>query len=217
MTPTELRTHTLLRRLIYLLARIEAEFFHVHPDIKTNGNVISLALTSILNESVNLIEHAIDPPFFPTLRSWSEGQEWSWNDIEIRFTWWPVCEAVRPFSVNAKDEIAIAGRDANNNVKHTGSLASLKDTLGSCAAAWFIVLERAREARVFLGDDEVSLLFRIFDCYHLLTSMSAGYGTKICRPVVNMLAYPTIRGESEVGVAKEAYNTRLTRVQGKTG
>lgn len=161
------------------------------------------------------MEHAIAPSFFPSLLKWGTEQDWKWNDVEVRFTWWPVCEAIRPFSINAENKIEIAGRNANNEAKHSGGLACLRDTLSSCAAAWFIVLERAREARVFLEGDEVSGLFKTFDCYNLLTSQQGSYGTMICRPMASMLAYPSTRGESEVEIAKEAHDVRLSRARQK--
>lgn len=212
MNAEESAVHMLIARLRYLLERFENEFFHVHPDLIMNGHVKSLALSSILNEALNLHE-AILPGkerFFPELKKWGEKQDWKWNEVVIRFTWWPICENLHPFGL--KDSmVIIKGRDANNSVKHGGDLANLEDTMNACAAAWFLVLEKAREAKVFIGQSEMSQIFKIFDCYNFIDTCDSGYGYAISRPVFNKVCYPSVRGHSEIEEAKEAYEERYLK------
>ena len=209
----------LLARLRYLLTRFEDEFFHIQPDLGMNRSVKSIALSSILNEALNLQEAAIlgDGKYFDRLKMWGKDQDWEWNDITIRFTWWPVCEMLQPFQIDSSnnDKLSIIGRDANNNVKHYGDLASLGDVMHACAAAWFFVVERAREAKIFLGSSEMNQLFRIYDCYELINSRpdSSGSGYIICRPTPNIVSYPVVRGHSEVPIAEAAFESRLAKAK----
>lgn len=64
MNESESRAHSLLARLRYLMMRLEGEFFHVQPDLDSNGKVTSLALCSILNEAVNLQESVFPAHFW---------------------------------------------------------------------------------------------------------------------------------------------------------
>ncbi len=214
MNDQEAYAHTLITRLIYLLERFEKEFFHVHPDLKQNCQVKSLALSSILNEALNLHEATFpgksNRDYFKNLVTWGNHQDWNWNDVAIRFTWWPVCETIKPFCFDAKG-LAIRGREANNRIKHHGDMATFEDTLNACAAAWFLVLEKARETKVFIGESELQKTFKIFDCYDLIDSLDHGYGHMICRPLINKVCYPAVRGQSEIEDAKQAFEQRMTR------
>ncbi len=191
--------------------RLEAEFFHLQPDLQVNGNAVSLALSSVLNEAVNLQEAAFQSPFFKTIKAWQLQQTWSWNDVVIRFTWWPVCTQLEPFALSPDGDLTIAGRGANNAVKHTGALATLRDTISAVAAAWFLVLERAREACIFLDPNDGRQLTRIFDCFELVDIHDTEFGQSVDRPLMNRVEYPAIRGKSEIDAAKEAFARRLDR------
>jgi hypothetical protein len=210
MNEHESGAHSLLARLRYLLMRLEGEFFHVQPDLDSNGKVTSLALCSILNEAVNLQETVFPDHFWDSLKAWGLAQTWEWNDVEIRFTWWPVCATLRPFQYSLEGTLAIGGREANNAVKHHGALATLNDAVQGCAATWFLVMERAREVEVFLGDSDGDRLFSIFDCYDLIDSRGSGYGHIICRPLPSQVSYPRVRGPSEVPLAKAAFERRYS-------
>lgn len=210
MNETEKSVHILVRRLNYLLERLEAEFFHVHPSLEENGKTTSLALTSILNEALNLHEAAFHSGnFWPEITKWGSSQEWEWEEIQVRFTYWPVLEVVNPFSVDSNGKLKISGRAENNSTKHQGKLASLESVLFACAAAWFIVLEKAREAEVFLGASEVDGLMKLFDCYDLINVSESVYGLKVSRSLFNRVEYPAVRGSSEIPLAKEAFEKRL--------
>jgi hypothetical protein len=87
-------------------------------------------------------------------------------------------------------------------------LATLNDAVQASAATWFLVMERAREVGVFLGDSDGERLFKIFDCYDLLDSRGCGYGDIICRPLPNLVSYPCVRGPSEIPLAQAAYEQR---------
>jgi len=208
MNESESRAHSLLARLRYLMMRLEGEFFHVQPDLDSNGKVTSLALCSILNEAVNLQESVFPAHFWRSINAWGLAQTWDWNDVEIRFTWWPVCATLRPFQYSREGTLTIGGRQTNNSVKHHGALATLNDAVQACAASRFLVMERAREVGVFLGDSDGERLFKIFDCYDLLDSRGCGYGDIICRPLPNQVSYPGVRGPSEIPLAQAAYEQR---------
>ncbi|MDF2183161.1 hypothetical protein [Neptuniibacter sp. CAU 1671] len=210
MNDTEKSAHILVRRLNYLLERLEAEFFHIHPNLEENGKTTSLALTSILNEALNLHEAAFHSgEFWPEITEWGNGQDWKWEKIKVRFTYWPVLVVINPFSVDLKGKINISGRAENNSTKHQGELASLESALFACAAAWFIVLEKAREAEVFLGTSEADDLMKLFDCYDLINISQSAYGLKISRPLANRVEYPAVRGSSEIPLAKDAFEKRI--------
>lgn len=214
MNDCEAYAHFLVNRLVFLLARFENEFFHIQPDVKINGQVKSLALSSILNEALNLHEATFpgDGNFFHKLREWGKTQDWKWNEIVIRFTWWPVCEPLQPFVFN-EEKLVIKGREANNRIKHHGELATFEDTLNACSAAWFLVLEKAREAEIFIGPSEGEKIFKLFDCYDLLEVMDVYFGNAIKRPLINRVSYPSIRGKSETEEAKAAFEARLQKRQ----
>ena len=206
MNEKEHTAHQLLTRLRYLLERLEGEFFHLQPDLEKNGSATSLALSSILNEAVNLQEMVFanemapnNASFWSSIKSWSSHQDWAWEDVEVRFTWWPICTTLKPFSYS-DNQLRVAGRDANNSVKHHGELATLQDTITACGATWFLVLEKAREAEVFVYEREVLTLY---DCYHLIEIRAHLYGHVIARPS-NRLTYLGIRGKSEIPLAKAA-------------
>lgn len=209
MNQIETSAHHLLARLKYLLARLEGEFFHLQPDLNANGDATSLALCSILNEAANIQEAAFDGDFLPTLKAWGLQQTWDWNSVEVRFTWWPVCEVIQPFSQNADGVLTVAGRAANNEVKHQGKLANLRNTIGATAATWFLVMERVREAGVFLAGHDHERLFALFDCFDLLDTRVTSYGEAIGRPLSNRVEYPRVRGASEIDLANDAYKRRL--------
>lgn len=214
MNDQELRSHLLVGRLKYLLARLEGEFFHIQPDLPTNGTATSVALSSILNEAVNLVEAVFPGPpgtFWTAIQDWASRQEWTWDEVVIRFTWFPVCEDIRPFRVDAGGRLTIEGRAANNAVKHDGRLASLADTLTACAAAWFLVLETAREARIILDPSDVDRVMRIFDLFDLLTIANTSHGPEVRRPMVSLVEYPIVRGQSEISIATAAFETRYDK------
>ena len=209
MNESESEAHRLIARLKYLLMRFEGEFFHVHPDLGSNGSVTSLALSSILNEAVNLQEMAFPgPSFWDAVKEWGRAQTWVWNTVEVRFTWWPVCEILHPFQLSPPDTLCIAGREANNSVKHNGAFATLTDAVKACAATWFLILERARESEIFLPASDMDHLMRLFDCYDLIDSRRYSYGHTICRPVPSLVSYPIIRGPSEIESAEAAFQRR---------
>src|SRR5690554_57759 len=141
MNDAEHKAHLILRRLEYLLTRLDGEFFHLHPDVEKNGSTTSLALSSILNEAVNIQESIFPGNFFTNIKDWNQEQDWHWNDVNVRFTWWPVCIELQPFRLNEVGTLWIGGRDANNRIKHDGELAILKETIEACAATWFLALE----------------------------------------------------------------------------
>lgn len=219
MTDDELHAHRLFERLRYLLHRLEAEFFHIHPDLDTNGDTTSLVLSSILNEAVNLQEAALiknEERFFTTLKKWANAQCWNWSDVEIRFTWGSVCKPLSPFKLNGK-QLIIAGRDANNQVKHGGSLARLTDVITACAATWFLVLERIREVGIFIGEEQANQVVSLFDCYDWISIRSNSWGAlTIDRPVTFLLSYPYVRGPSEIPLAERAFETRAKRARSKS-
>ncbi len=209
MNESESAAHRLVVRLKYLLMRLEGEFFHVHPDLTVNGATTSLALSSILNEAVNIHEMCFPgDSFWDAIKTWGRSQTWEWNEVEIRFTWWPVCANRRPFRHGAPDALTIAGRDPNNAVKHDGILTTLNDAVDACAATWFLVLEKAREAEIFLSTAHIEQLMSLFDCYELLDSRGNGFGNIICRPLPSWVSYPNVRGPSEVPHAKDAFDRR---------
>ena len=209
MNNKEKSVHILIRRLNYLLKRLENEFFHVHPSLEENRQTTSLAFTSILNEAANLHEAAFySREFWSEITKWGGSQEWKWEEIKVRFTYWPVLEVLKPFSFDTNDKLKIAGRDENNATKHQGKLASFEDALNACAAAWFIVLEKAREEEVFLGANEVDDLMKLFDCYDLISFRESAYGFKVSSPIANKIEYPALRGSSEIPEAKEAFQNR---------
>ena len=211
MNERESSAHHLLGRLKYLMARLEGEFFHVHPDLETNGSTTSLAFSSILNEALNLHEASFSGnDFWPAIKAWGESQTWNWNEVKIRFTHWPVLRELNPFKVDSQGHLTISGRAENNSVKHHGKLADLKVTVNACAAAWFIVLEKAREAEVFLTEPDINELMRLFDCYDLIGHHSAECGIVISRPLPSRVEYPTVRGCSEVSTAKAAFDKRYS-------
>jgi hypothetical protein len=211
MDNLELTAHHLLNRLKYLLARLEGEFFHVHPDMEINGSTTSLAFSSILNEALNLHEASFpDDNFWPAIKKWGKSQDWNWNEVKIRFTYWHVLRELHPFKIDSQGRLTIAGRDENNSVKHHGELATLSVTVEACATAWFIVLEKAREAEVFLTDSDIDELKKLFDCYNLIGRQGGSYGTVISRPLVNKLEYPAVRGRSEVHGAEAAFKKRAS-------
>lgn len=210
MNNKERAVHILVRRLNYLLKRLENEFFHVHPSLEENRQTTSLAFTSILNEAANLHEAAFySREFWPEITRWGSSQEWKWEEIKVRFTYWPVLEVLMPFSLDTNGKLKIAGRDENNATKHQGKLAPFEAALNASAAAWFIVLEKAREEDIFLGASEVDDLMKLFDCYDLITFSESAYGLKVSRPLANKVEYPVVRGSSEIHQAKEAFQNRL--------
>lgn len=214
MNDLESTAHHLVARLRYLLRRLEEEFFHVHPDLYLNGSTTSLAFSSILNEALSLHEAAFlgeTSNFWDSIKKWGDSQAWKWNDIEIRFTRLPVLENLRPFSIDQNGMLTIVGRASNNAVKHKGELATLKDTVHACAAAWFLVLEKAREAEIFFSTADIDELMALFDCYELIGFIQKEYGNVVGRPCINLLEYPAIRGLSEVPLAKAAYERRYSR------
>jgi hypothetical protein len=212
LNESESEAHRPIARLKYLLMRLEGEFFHVHPDLGSNGRVTSLALSSILNEAVNLQEMAFPgTSFWDTVKEWGRVQTWGWNEVEVRFTWWPVCEILHPFQLLPPERLLIAGRDANNSVKHNGAFATLTDAVNACAAAWFLVLERGREAEIFLPASDIDHLMRFFDCYDFIDSRGASYGHVICRPLPSLVSYPIVRGPSEVESAEAAFRRRSSK------
>ena len=213
MDSKEYEAHLLIGRLSYLLARLEGEFFHIHPDFKKNGKTTSLAFSSILNEAVNLHESCFagESNFFEKIIAWGKQQEWKWDEIEIRFTRWPVCETLRPFILKPNGELVIRGRSENNLVKHHGKLANLSSTLYASAAAWFLVLERAREEKIFVDETEVAQISKIFDCFELIDFSSLIHGISVCRPLVSKVEYLGIRGRSEIETAKIAYRSRYDK------
>ncbi len=205
----EARAHHLLSRLQYLLARLEEEFFHVQPDVTTNGETTSLALCSILNEAVNIQEAAFAGDFFQLLKAWGRNKPWQWNAVQVRFVWGPACESFLPFEGSSDEKLFVRGRQTNNDVKHQGALASLSDTICACAVAWFLVMEIAQESGVYVTSTEADRLFSLFDCYDLIRMRSDSFGYIICRPVHNMQSYPHVRGASEKDAAKAAYAQRF--------
>lgn len=212
MNKEECAAHFLIKRLNYLLHRLEGEFFHLHPDIEENGNSTSLALTSILNEALNLHEAAFKKDkFWKEILGWGSKQEWQWEEIEIRFTYWPSLLKIKPFTIGPKNELKILGRDENNSTKHDGQLATFESVLWACAAAWFIVLEKAREAEIFLDESETNNLFKLFDCFDLISLRRGSYGVIVSRPLCSRVEYPAIRGNSEVPEAKKACDSRKKR------
>jgi len=212
MTEEEEEAHRLIGRLRYLLARLEGEFFHVHPDIETNGATTSLAFSSILNEALNLHEAAFKGDFWTLIKAWGGRQEWKWNEIEIRFTRWPVLEILKPFHFGSPQSRGIAGRGANNSVKHLGQYASLRHAIGACAGAWVLVLEKAREAEIYLDPMDAEELVRPFDCYVWISIEPGQYGAQVRRPLVSRVEYPSVRGRSEVAQAEEAVGRRRDRL-----
>jgi len=174
-----------------------------------------LALSSILNEATNLHEAcfptATANSFYVAAQEWGCSQDWEWSNIQIRFTRWPVLEIIKPFNLieSSNDRVRIAGRNANNAVKHDGELASLRDTVEACAAAWFLVVERAREAHVYRSQEDVDQLLELFDCYDWVDFRDDGFGTIFCRPLATKVSYPSVRGRSEEALAKSEYQRRL--------
>jgi hypothetical protein len=214
MTDLESTAHHLVARLRYLLSRLEDEFFHVHPDLDSNGSTTSLAFSSILNEALNLHEAAFPDgtsKFWDSIKKWGDSQNWEWNDIEIRFTRWPVLVSLRPFHLDPDGKLKIVSRDSNNAVKHKGKLATLSDAVYACAAAWFLVLEKAREAEIFFGTSDIDELMALFDCFELIGFSTNEYGNAVTRPLVNRVEYPIVRGRSEVPLARAAYERRYSR------
>ncbi len=207
MNEVEESVHFLIKRLKHLLTRLEGEFFHIHPDISENGATTSLALSSILNEALNLHEASFDGDFWHEITKWGKKQNWTWEQIEIRFTYWPVLTVIKPFTI-VSDKLVIAGRTENNLVKHKGELAPLKAVLEACGVAWFIILERAREEEIFIDEVEVNELVKLFDCFGLLTHRNTTYGTVISRPLANRVEFPSIRSHSEIGIATTAQRNR---------
>ena len=209
MNNQEMSAHHLLGRLKYLLARLEGEFFHVYPDLTKNGSTTSLSFSSILNEALNLHEASFSgSDFWPAIKAWGESQAWSWNDIKIRFTYWPVLQELLPFNADNQGRLTISGRAENNLVKHHGELANLEVAVNACAAAWFIVMEKAREAEVFVTEPDIHELMKLFDCYNWIGHHSIECGIVISRPIYSMVELPTVRGRSEVSIAKAAFDKR---------
>lgn len=214
MNNIESNAHHLVARLRYLLSRLEDEFFHVHPDLDSNGSTTSLAFSSILNEALNLHESVFQngaSGFWKEIKQWGDSQTWKWNDVEIRFTRWPVLVTFHPFHIDPGGMLKIGGRDSNNAVKHKGDLATLNDTVHACAVAWFLVLEKAREAEMFFSTSDIDGLMTLFDCYELIGFLPNEYGNTVGRPLVNRVEYPIVRGRSEVPFAKAAYERRYSR------
>lgn len=209
MNESEMHAHTLVKRLNYLLFRLEKEFFHIHPSMEENGKTTSLALTSILNEALNLHEASFKTGnFWVGIREWGRNKDWNWEDIEIRFTFWPELSVIKPFSINADGQLIILGRDENNSSKHYGELAKLESVLNACAAAWFIVLEVARESEIFLDLNQAEDLMKLFDCFELIDIGPSSYGIVVSRPIRNRVSYPSVRGISEIHLAKDAFEKR---------
>ena len=214
MTDLECTAHHLVARLRYLLSRLEDEFFHIHPHLDSNGSTTSLALSSILNEALNLQEAAFPggaSSFWDSIKKWGDSQDWKWSEVEIRFTRWPVLENLQPFHVDENGKLTILGRDSNNAVKHKGELATLRDTVNACAAGWFLVLEKAREAEIYFRDADIDELMSLFDCYELIGFLQHAYGTVVARPLVNRVENPAVRGRSEEPLAKATFERRYSR------
>lgn len=170
-----------------------------------------MAFSSILNEALNLHEASFPSNnFWPAIKAWCESQTWNWNEVIIRFTYWPVLQELHPFKTDPQGRLTISGREENNLVKHNGQLANLKVTVNACAAACFIVLEKAREAEVFLTESDINELMRLFDCYDLIGHQSAECGIVISRPLASIVEYPSVRGGSEVSTAKAAFDKRYS-------
>lgn len=214
MTDLESVSHNLVARLKYLLSRLGDEFFHVHPDLDSNGLTTSLAFSSILNEALNLQEAIFagkGSNFWGSIKKWGDLQNWTWAEIEIRFTRWPTLATLHPFALDGSGNLIIKGRDTNNDVKHGGKLATLSAVVNSCAATWFLVLETARETEIFLSETDINDLSELFDCYDLIYFRPGDFGISVVRPLVNRVQYPMVRGRSEESLAMAAYERRLSK------